>query len=287
MVRTVLITVIVLAMAHVVVGRSPDELPNSPIPPLYEKVQQAVPAAALPMQLDMTVQRTQQTYPLPFTANPAQPQTKKNVAADFGPEKLAIWTSAEMHEARTAIEEFCRLSARTSPAEGERFLEQLATLTPHELRDWLGRFQERRLGMELQLEAEQLSRQLMLSRALSRQEAMRQAYENIKYLRSQATETGEPSYMDQQTQRLQAGRIMQGQVAVAACEEYDPLDATTDPMNPRGYRRQVAGAMTLPGDLPRSDPRNYKRHAADYGEWATSRDAQPPEETTLENLGLE
>ena len=81
-----------------------------------------------------------------------------------------------------------------------------------------------------------------------------------------------------QLQFAQANSSCDGCDAFGVTLSYNPFDATTDPMNPRGYFRQVAAAMTLPGDLPRDDPRNFLRGdaGADFGQWATTRDAVPP-----------
>jgi hypothetical protein len=52
---------------------------------------------------------------------------------------------------------------------------------------------------------------------------------------------------------------------------YNPFECVFDPSSPRGYRREVAAAMSLPGDLPRNDARNYIRgeQGVDFGESAT------------------
>ena len=69
-----------------------------------------------------------------------------------------------------------------------------------------------------------------------------------------------------------------GAVVIDVTQRFDPFEAVFDPSSPRGYGRRVGAAMSLPGDLPRSDPRNFIRGegGVDFGDWATRRDAQPP-----------
>ena len=284
MVRTLLCLAIVasqLAVEQVACCRPPDEVANSPIPPLQEPT---------PRRITRTFHNTPSASLLPFpTAAPTAHQQLGTVSPqrDFGianteqyaAERLEIWESSEMREARAFVVEFSQRAAQTSPAEGQQFLKRLSQLSPDEVRNWLERFQSRRTNTLLQQEAELWARQLMLEQAISRQEALRQAFENIKYLRSLQMANGEQLLTPEQyAQQLRTARMIdrEGAISRAMQRGYDPLDATTDPMNPRGYDRQVAGAMTLPGDLPREDPRNFMREAADYGEWANSRDAQPP-----------
>jgi hypothetical protein len=216
------------------------------------------------------------------SAAPTAHQQRSHVIPNteqYAAERLEIWDSSEMREARACVVEFSQRAAQTSPAEGQQFLKRLSQLSPDEVRNWQERFQSRRTNTLLQQEAELWARQLMLEQAISRQEALRQAFENIKYLRSQQMASDEQHLTPEQyAQQLRTARMIEREAAISNAMQrgYDPLDATTDPMNPRGYGRQVAGAMTLPGDLPRDDPRNFMREAADYGEWATTRNAEPP-----------
>jgi hypothetical protein len=172
------------------------------------------------------------------------------------------------------VVEFSRRSAHTSPQEGQQFLQQLSKLPPNKMQSWLKRYQERRLRIALEREVEQLARQLMVERALNRQEAMRQAFAHVSQLRAGAAEAMQMQRQLGPTRLMPRGDIL----AEHAWPAYDPLEAVVDPASPRGYRRRVAGAMSLPGDLPPDDPRNFIEgdEGVDFGEWATSRDAEPP-----------
>jgi hypothetical protein len=203
---------------------------------------------------------------------------KDDDAANYGTEQLKIWNSPEMLEARNAVIEFCRRSARTSPAEGQQFLLRLSQLSPEEMRLWLGQFQTRRMNVLHGREVEGLARRLMAEHAISRHEAMRRAAVNIADLRSQTVARTREQYPT--AQQLGAAHLSRhkGAVSIDITQRFDPFEAVTDPSSPRGYARRVGAAMSLPGDLPQSDPRNFIRgeDGVNFGEWATSRDAQPP-----------
>jgi len=183
-----------------------------------------------------------------------------------------------MLEARTAVMEFCRRAARTSPAEGQEFLTQLSQLPPEEMRLWLEWFQARRMDVVNGRELEGFARQLQAEYAISRLETKRQAAANGAALRSQAA----AARRQQCPTGWQVGEAQlawrNGPTLISVTPRFDPFEPVFDPSSPRGYARRVAAAMSLPGDLPRSDPRNFMRgeEGADFGEWATRRDAQPP-----------
>jgi hypothetical protein len=67
-------------------------------------------------------------------------------------------------------------------------------------------------------------------------------------------------------------------VIIVTSTDYNPFEPVTDPSSPRGYKRRVGAAMSLPGDLPPDDPRNFieGEEGVDFGEWATTPDAEPP-----------
>jgi hypothetical protein len=255
-----------LAAGQVARGLSPAEVANSPIPPLYEPAQRNISRST-----HQPPSRQQTLLPLPPAAPERGHRDENPALRNYGTEQTELWNSAEMLAARNFVLEFSRRSARTTLAEGEHFLKQLSQLPPDAMRSWLVRYQSRRMNAYQQQAVEQWARQLMLEQALDRQEAMRQAYARMDELRNQAALAAQ--------QARASGGLRKGtpeDVLTWLRPDYDPMEATTDPMNPRGYKRRVAAAMTLPGDLPRDDPRNYDRHAADFGEWATSRDAEPP-----------
>lgn len=268
-----------LAVASVGFCRPPDQVVNSPIPPLKEP---APRRATRPVAKDSIAERILPPLPpqQPADANPRVGVRAKEDARrpeDYLTQQTDIWNSPAMREARQFVIEFSRRSAQTSSREGQDFLDQLSKLPPAEMRSWLGRYLERRNKIALGREVEEFARRLMVDRALNRQEAMRQAFAHVSELRAEAAAAMQ---LRRQTLAGQANGYPEDSQLLDLGPVYHPLDATTDPMNPRGYARRVAGAMTLPGDLPRDDPGNFieGEEGIDTGEWATSHDAEPPAE---------
>jgi hypothetical protein len=282
MMRTLLLLMFVLTLVVTAHGRPPDEILGSPIPPLKEPVRQPAPRAAtmlpsvnLPTTAKPTTNPSLPGNNLPFTDK--RPVSKKPAVArepiDEGVKSYAttpeeIWASPEMVEAREVVAEFCRRSSQTSPKEGEQFLAKLQQLPAEEMRSWLVRYQQRRLHQYLEAETERLARQLMVEHAMSRQDAIRRAAANISQQRSIANASGLPF--------MTHGK--RHDVIITTGTNYNPFEPVTDPMSPRGYKRRVAAAMSLPGDLPADDPRNFIKgeEGVDFGEWASTPDAEPP-----------
>jgi hypothetical protein len=264
-------------------GRPPDEIAGSPVPPLKESVRQPVtratnilPGINLPVNPKPVAKPAQRPINLPVAA---KPQLKKPAAAKeiqpaeevpvpYATTPEEIWAAPEMIEAREVVAEFCRRSSQTSPKEGEEFLAKLKSLPTKEMRAWLVRYKRLRLHQYLEAETEKLARQLMVDHAMSRQDAVRQAAANISQQRMEANASGLPFMTHRKRQSI----------VIITETNYNPFEPVTDPMSPQGYKRRVAAAMSLPGDLPRGDPRNFieGEEGVDFGEWANTPDAEPP-----------
>lgn len=259
-----------LAVSQLAFCRPPDQVVNSPIPPLKEPAPRRATqqVARQPIADRILPPLTLQPKPVLDPQNDTAPKEAPRGPEDYLTEQTEIWNSPAMREARSFVMEFSRRSAQTSAQEADRFIQQLSALPPAEMKSWLKRYLERRSKIALEREIEQFARQLMVERALNRQEAMRQAFAHVSQLRAEAM-------AEMQMQRQGIGRVYgypEDSSLLDLGPNYFPLDATTDPMNPRGYARRVAGAMTLPGDLPRDDPRNFieGEEGIDTGEWADS-----------------
>jgi hypothetical protein len=204
----------------------------------------------------------------PTVRNP--PVDSANEAAqapdNYLTEQTEIWNSPAMREACSFIEEFSRRSAQTSPAEGEQFLKQLSKLPPTEMRAWLKRYLERRTKIALEREVEQFARQLMVERALNRQEAMRQAYSHVSQLRAEAA-----AAMQIRPGIARSG-YHQDTLTFIKPPAYDPMYPVVDPAMHMAEKilrvpiEQAAAAASLPGDLPRDDPQNYDPYAGVDGD---------------------
>lgn len=278
---SLLIILLPLARQQEARGLPPDKVPGSPVPSL--KQQKPRTSISKPSRwtssrltgLEDFVQKPQTT--IPESRQPSQfGDESLQEESSYDEVKLNLWNSADMLTARQLVTEFCRRAAQTSPEEGKQFLTQLSELPLGELRDWLERFQRRRKGVALGQEVDALTRRLRVGQSLSRIEARRKAAENVAEFRRQAT-LARQQYPTTQPfrQRVDMGV---GDITRGFGFEYDPMEAVVDPSSPRGVARQVAASWSLPGDLPRSDPRNFIRgeEGVDFGEWATTRNAQPP-----------
>jgi hypothetical protein len=288
MMRAPFLLMFVLTIAAATHGRPPDEIPGSPVPPLKEKARQPV-ARATNVLPGINLQAPSKPVakpalppinlpgklPLPTKPEPKKPDAAKEtqpaeeVPVPYATTPEEIWASPEMIEAREVVAEFCRHSSQTSPKEGEQFLMKLKQLSTEEMRFWLVRYQRLRLNRYLEAQTERLARQLMVDHAMSRQDAVRQAAANISQQRSVANASGLP---------FMTHRRASYDAIIVTGADYNPFEPVTDPMSPRGYKRRVAAAMSLPGDLPPSDPRNFIQgeEGVDFGEWATTPDAEPP-----------
>jgi len=281
--------------------RPPDKVAHSPIPPLE---QPKLRSASRVARVGFNSTSTGHTYKSDWSSNPpaaaarslytnqrplsiATPQrdaahldTKGDSDANNRQGQSEIWNTPEMVAARDSVVEFCRLCAQTSPAEGERFLVQLSELSPEAMLNWLERFQTRRMSVSRGREVERMARQAKVEYTIRQQEARRRASANIADLRGQAADSTNEEVLLEQELEAPSYSVYRSTGSLWQTRGYDPFDAVTDPMSPRGYARRVAAAMSLPGDLPRSDPRNFIRgdEGIDLGEWATTREAVPPVE---------
>jgi hypothetical protein len=260
-----------LVVCQLAYGRSPDQVVNSPIPPLKEPAaRQSVRSRAIRPRND----RILPSLPLPKRVvikprNSAPTEEATRVPEDYLTEQTEIWNSPAMGEARSFVMEFSRRSAQTSAEEGDRFIQQLSVLSPSEMKSWLKRYQELRTKIALEREVEQFARQLMVEYALTRQEAMRQAFDHVSQLRAQATVAAQ---MQQQGIAVQSDRLNRGELILVLRPTYNPMSPVIDPAMRKTEEilrvpiAQAAAAASLPGDLPRDDPRNYDPHAGGDGE---------------------
>lgn len=171
-----------------------------------------------------------------------------------------------MGEARSFVMEFGRRSAQTSAEEADRFIQQLSTLPPAEMKSWLRRYQERRKKSELEREVDQFARRLMVEQTLNRQDAMRQASAEVSQLRAEAA-----AAMQMRPGIARGGR-RQDTLTFNLQPNYDPMYPVVDPAMHLAEKilrvpiEQAAAAASLPGDLPRDDPQNYDPHAGYAGD---------------------
>lgn len=280
------VVLLVLIVKHDAHCLPPDKVTGSPVPPLLEDAQRP----SKPTQWNgnsgffPSTSKSAISSPQKASTKPQAQPKKRSVKAEVEPtgegtdynDQQDLWNSPLMREARETVTEFCKRAKQTSPEEGEQFLEQLKQLPPEQMRDWLKRYFARRQSALRNQERGALTRRLGVERSLDHIEASRRSAENVAELRRQAA-ASRPSYFISKP----FGLIPSFGVDAATRQfgfRYDPMEAVVDPMSPRGYERAVAAGMSLPGDLPRGDARNFIRgeEGVDFGTAANPGQAAPP-----------
>jgi hypothetical protein len=275
-----------LVMATAAFGQPPDEIPNSLIPPLKEKpARTAARGAPIARVAQATTPANGVTTTGPvLPAAPATPAPngaayEKEPAANDYDARLAIWNSPEMVDARRYVLEYSQRSARSSLKEGEQFLARVSQLSPSEMKAWLERLQARRAAIARQQEVTSAARQFSLDQAAQRQQQSRQAHANINQWQSLSAIYLQDRLQTQQLATRQQQSLREaGRTSAIASQRiwFDPFGPTLDPVSPSRRTRAFAAA-TLPGDLPRSDPRNFIRgeEGIDTGENGVAPDGGP------------
>ncbi|MEQ8209046.1 MAG: hypothetical protein RH917_04375 [Lacipirellulaceae bacterium] len=262
MVRSSVLGISVLGLLTVspAFGIPPDQVRSSPIPSLEK-----------PRQINTG--RTQQaTRPsrgigndaaLPPWPEEASMPVEEGSVETREAKRVELWNSDRMKAARQAVMQFCRFSAKTSPKEGEQFLNRLSKLPLIEMKDWLERYeagqQARQRGREVSAGARQQAIDRSLVRIVGQQQpgltaatlkanhALQARFEAEERARQDASACRDCPTSDQLLYWDLTRR------------RYDPFEVVIDPSTPRGYARRVGAALSLPGDLSRSDPRNFIR----------------------------
>jgi hypothetical protein len=291
-----------LLWADVAMSVPPDQIRNSPIPPLQAPqrrtarrvpVQQQTPPApqngvllapttALPTNGSNGALPTgEQPAPYPAATPRSAPGAGNEQAPeiDYDAQRAEIWNSPEMREAQQWVMEYVRRSAQSSEREGGEFLRRLSQLSPSEMRNWLERYQQQRMRLEVERSSNDFARQLMVENAAGRQEAARQSFNNINQYQSAAAAWAQDRFatLNTASQHLRVQRSTQRDMTVLNDREQDfnPFWPVFDPASPQGRRARWAAAASLPGDLPPSDPRNFIRgeEGIDTGAGTSPQDA--------------
>ncbi|MEM9353984.1 MAG: hypothetical protein AAGA92_13300 [Planctomycetota bacterium] len=216
-------------------ARSPDQVAHSPVPPLKAPALRPTGEATLAEKLpaDATSQET------------------------FADEKRLLWESADMLAARDAVLRFSKISAQTTEAEAERFLDRVSQLSYEDMKDWLKRFQARQATATRARDASDRARRQRVERSILRNQTARRAAVNAALQRSQAFLLSEP-YQPSEPTRVASLPFSNHQVNPAfGPPRFDPFDPVFDPASPPKYIRQLGAAATLPGDLAPGDPGNF------------------------------
>lgn len=172
-------------------------------------------------------------------------------------ERVKIWNSPEMEQARAYIEGYALRSARFQPKDAAAYLAKLRQMSPADMKAWLERFKVKQASLARSAAVAKAGRQMAIDRALAEHEAVQQSYANLKLNQTAAAQMNDQRVEQQQ----QLGRQM-----ASARDAFRSEQATTMMHSPDyswiidpPYYTRVAAAATLPGDLPRGDPTNFIR----------------------------
>ena len=229
-------------------GRSPDQLPHSPVPSLKAPLKRA----NTPGNQSNNLGRLSIGTPSPLLPGTKAAANSYKSEDDYREAQLKVWNSPAMQAAIAGVREFCKVAAQTSDAECEQFLKHLSELSPEEMSNWLNRYQERSRQISAGQRAEEKSRKISVENSIRRQEAQRQVATNVARTRSEAEllmridNVATPIYQPKPFSHL-----------VITGPQYNPFELVFDPASPTGAARQFAAGISLPGDLPRDDPANF------------------------------
>ena len=234
-------------------GRSPDQVRHSPIPP--------IPASAKAKTNPKPVKQARVIRLTPVSlvlhkGSPAAHNFTGNIDGanqnDYRTQ-ADLWDSASMQQARASIRSFARASAQTSADEAEKFIDRLAELNPEDLDKWLERYEIRRDSIAHSQRTSARARRARIEKNIYQPVANRQRAEYLAELHHQVS----PITIAQEEARIRIASKPFSELGTASSLNYDPLELVFDPSSPRGTVRLFAAAVSLPGDLPASDPANF------------------------------
>jgi hypothetical protein len=222
-------------LASVALGQAPAAAPGAAVPP--------APGVAAPDQQDAV------PASVPSSDAEAAP-------ADLEGERLKIWMSPEMVEARQWIMEYARRSRQFTPRDAQKYLATLRQMSPEEMQKWLQRYAARRASTARSEAVARAARQVAVDEAIRRLHAVQESYDNFNLGQTQGALAAREQYQNQQrnAQQLAASKAAarDAQVQQTLASDYSWI------VFPPLYT-QVRASASLPGDLPRDDPRNFIR----------------------------
>jgi hypothetical protein len=144
-------------------------------------------------------------------------------------QRAKIWNSPTMLRARAWVQEYCQRSARISPAEAQEYMNELANLTPAQMKLWLLKFEAEEEMIRGQQAAFNRSRQAGVQAAMGLNRQTDEEYAAFNREQTAAAQTAEQSIRAEN--RLAAQRSLQN------AQDRDDFDQAleTQPMYVGGY----------------------------------------------------
>ena len=113
-------------------------------------------------------------------------------------QRLAIWDSKEMLEAREWLVDHMARSAQITPSQSKRYMEELERLNAQQLKLWLMTFEEQQAERARQRETFERARQQSVDNAMRENQAAQKAAENVNRTRADAAKMAQESLNNQQ-----------------------------------------------------------------------------------------
>ncbi len=171
-------------------------------------------------------------------------------------ERLKIWNSPDMVQARAYVLKYSTLSKRFKPTDAETYLAKLREMPPVEMSKWLQRFKTRQANLARSAAVARAGRQMAIDHALNQHNAVERSYANIEQGQAEAALMAGERFnaLSQSAWDLSAVRTADrdDQLAQSYAKAYSWI------ILPPWYTR-IAAAASLPGNLPPGDPRNFIR----------------------------
>lgn len=142
-----------------------------------------------------------QEAPAPAVSPPATDERYTEGALskeEIEAQRLAIWDSKEMVEAREWLVDHMARSARITPSQSKRYMEELERLNAQQLKLWLMTFEEQQAERARQSKTFERARQQSVDNAMRENQAAQQASENINRTRNEAAKMAQESLQNQQ-----------------------------------------------------------------------------------------
>jgi hypothetical protein len=137
-------------------------------------------------------------------------------------ERQKIWDSPEMVEAREWLVDHMARSARITPSQSKRYMDELERLNAQQLKLWLIAFEEQQAERARQSESFERARQQSVENAMRQNEARQQSGQNINRTRDEAARMAQETMADQQRESQKRSRQLVSDRDAAARAALEP-----------------------------------------------------------------
>jgi ABC-type Fe3+-citrate transport system substrate-binding protein len=137
------------------------------------------------------------------TAGTASPSVSAaNSQASMDAERAQIWNSPNMLRARAWLQDYCSTSVKVKPGEGEKYMNELANMTPTQMNLWLMKFDEEEDAKQQQKSLWKQAHSAALTQAMAADRNAQKSYSAISSEETQAAGQ-EEQQINEETQNQQ------------------------------------------------------------------------------------